>query len=83
MNEDQKLNKMAEISMLASKIGNIIMQDQLNMPECCFACGVAINGIMKATRDKGLTSPEKWEIIMMLEFLKGLTATTAVMVREK
>lgn len=81
MDADEKLTKMAEISMFASKIGNLVMAEPLNMPDCAFAFGVAMNGILEASKQRGLTTPEKAELDLAREFMKGLAATTAIMVR--
>lgn len=69
--------------MFASKIGNIILADPLNMPDCAFACGVAMSGILEASKQNGLESPDNWQLDLVQQFVKGLSASTTVMMRSK
>lgn len=83
MTQDEKVTRMAEISMLASKIGNLIMADPLNMPDCAFACGIALNGILQSHKDRDIELPENAQVDLIMSFVKAMSATTAVLVKHK
>lgn len=83
MTADEKLDRMAEISMLASKLVNLILTDPLDMPDCAFACGIALNGILEAHRKREFALPPNAELDLIAGFVTGLSAKTAVMFRKK
>lgn len=83
MTEDDKLTQMADISLLASKIGSLIMQDPLSMPHCSFACGIAMNAILEAHEKRGLLTPENAQLDLVQGFVKGLSVNTVAIIRPR